>query len=235
MQKQPFEIFNAIETWIFDLDNTLYPASSRLFHQVSERMTGYIAEYFHIDTDAAVERQRSLFMRYGTTLRGLMTEHGVDPEPFLLHIHQVDFGRVAPNPELALKLGLLPGRKLIFTNSPRLHATRVMERLGITEHFEEIFDISDADYIPKPDREAYAMLLRRHGVEAATACMIDDVPGNLEPARALGMTTVWLKGEADWARPDPDPEIMRHIDVAADNLVRWLDGVLDYLGTPPVT
>jgi putative hydrolase of the HAD superfamily len=233
MQKQPFEIFDSTETWVFDLDNTLYPASSKLFDQVSHRMTSYISEYFNIAHDAALERQRSLFMRYGTTLRGLMTEHRLDPEPFLDYVHQVDFDRVTPNPELALKLGLLPGRKLIFTNSSRVHAHRVMERLGITGHFEEIFDIAEADYIPKPDRTSYTTLLHRHRVRASSTCMVDDIALNLEPAKALGMKTVWLKGEHEWARPDPDPTILRHIDFVAENLGRWLDGVLEYLGAPP--
>jgi len=229
MQTQPFDIFDPIETWVFDLDNTLYPASSGLFNQVSQRMTVYIAEYFAISQDDARERQRSLFMKYGTTLRGLMTEHALDPEPFLDHVHRVDFELVQPNPDLALKLGLLPGRKLIFTNSSRFHAERVMERLGITEHFEEIFDISDADYIPKPDAECYAMLLSRHGVDAAGACMVDDIAINLGPAKALGMTTVWLKGEGEWARPDPDEAVMANVDSVAGNLVHWLDSVLGHL------
>jgi putative hydrolase of the HAD superfamily len=196
-------------------------------------MTGYISEYFNIPRDEALERQRSLFMQYGTTLRGLMTDHGMDPEPFLDHVHRVDFGVVQPHPELALNLGLLPGRKLIFTNSSRHHARRVMDRLGITEHVEEIFDIADADYIPKPSRAAYAMLLDRHRVEGSTACMIDDIAVNLEPAKALGMKTVWLKGEGDWARPDPEPAVMRHIDMVAENLVHWLDGVLSHLEERP--
>ena len=233
MQKRPFETFDSIDAWVFDLDNTLYPASSGLFNQVSQRMTGYISEYFNIAHDAALERQRSLFMQYGTTLRGLMTEHSVDPEPFLEHVHKVDFGLVQPNPDLAHKLGRLPGRKLIFTNSPRIHATRVMERLGITDHIEHVFDISDADYIPKPDSECYAMLMHRHKVKASSACMVDDIASNLVPAKAMGMTTVWLKGEHEWARPDPEHAILRHVDFVAENLVRWLDGVLEYLEASP--
>jgi putative hydrolase of the HAD superfamily len=233
MQTQPFGIFDPIETWVFDLDNTLYPASSGLFNQVSQRMTVYIAEYFAISHDDARERQRSLFMQYGTTLRGLMTEHGLDPDPFLDHVHRVDFELVQPNQELALKLGLLPGRKIIFTNSSRFHAERVMERLGITQHFEDVFDISDADYIPQPDRECYAMLLDRHGVEPATACMVDDIAVNLVPAKALGMTTVWLKGEGEWARPDPDLAVLDTIDCVTGNLVHWLNGVLGHLGRSP--
>ena len=233
MQTQPFDIFNKIETWVFDLDNTLYPASCGLFNQVSQRMTAYIAEYFAISHDDARERQRSLFMKYGTTLRGLMTEHDLNPEPFLDHIHRVDFELVQPNLDLALKLGLLPGRKLIFTNSSRFHAQRVMDRLGITPHFEDVFDISDADYIPKPDSECYAMLLNRHGVKALNACMVDDLAINLGPAKALGMTTVWLKGEGEWARPDPDQTVLANVDCVAGNLVHWLSNVLAHLEKQP--
>ena len=232
MHRQPFKTFNAIETWIFDLDNTLYPASCGLFHQVSQRMTAYIAEYFTITHDDAREKQRNLFIRYGTTLRGLMTEHGLAPDPFLDHVHKVDFDLVQPTPDLALKIGLLPGRKIIFTNSSRFHAERVMERLGISQHFEDVFDISDADYIPKPDRVGYAMLLNRHRVKAASACMIDDIAVNLGPAKALGMTTVWLKGEGEWTRPDPERAVLAKIDCIAGNLIHWLNDVLSGLGTP---
>jgi putative hydrolase of the HAD superfamily len=226
MMKQLPEIFDTIDTWVFDLDNTLYPASSRLFDQISRRMTGFIAEHFDIAPDAALARQKDFFMRYGTTLRGLMTEHGMNPEPFLKYVHEIDVGLVDPNPGLALKLGLLPGRKLIFTNSSRIHAKRVMERIGITEHFEEIFDISDADYIPKPDRTSYAMMLRRHDVNPEGACMIDDIPVNLETAKAVGMTTVWLKGVRDWGPSTPNGAILNKIDFVAEDLGVWLDAVL---------
>jgi putative hydrolase of the HAD superfamily len=225
MTKLP-ELFDRVETWVFDLDNTLYPASSKLFDQISHRMTVFIAEYFDIAPDAAFVRQKELFVRYGTTLRGLMTEHGMDPEPFLEHVHKIDVGLVEPNPDLALKLGLLPGRKLIFTNSSRIHAQRVMERIGITKYFEEIFDISDADYVPKPDRTSYSMMLRRHGVQPETACMIDDIPINLQTAKALGMATVWLRGERDWGSFDERDPIRKQIDFVTDDLCEWLDQVL---------
>jgi putative hydrolase of the HAD superfamily len=233
MLMQPFALFDTTDAWVFDLDNTLYPESCGLFAQVSQRMTGYIAEYFSISREVAFERQRSLFIRYGTTLRGLMVEHGLEPEPFLDHVHRVDFQLVQPNPELGLKLGLLPGRKLIFTNSPRRHAEQVMARLGITELIEHVFDISDADFIPKPRRECYATLVDRHGVDPTTACMVDDIAFNLPPAKALGMTTVWVSGEDDWARSDPEPAILKDVDFVAESLVRWLDDVLRYLGKSP--
>ncbi len=233
MLTQRFEIFDKIDAWVFDLDNTLYPASCGLFAQVSQRMTAYICEYFSLEREVALERQRDLFVRYGTTLRGLMVEHGVDPEPFLEHVHRVDFELVQPNPLLALKLGMLPGRKLIFTNSSRRHAEQVMARLGITEHIEQVFDISDADYIPKPDTACYAALLDRHQVNAATACMIDDIAFNLPPAKSLGMTTVWLKGDGEWMRTDPAPAVLDRIDCVANNLVRWLNDLLVYLRGAP--
>jgi putative hydrolase of the HAD superfamily len=226
MHEQSLDIFDGVETWVFDLDNTLYPASSKLFDQVSRRMTGYIAEYFNMAPDAALARQKDFFMRYGTTLRGLMTEHGVDPEPFLDYVHKIDVGAVAPNPSLALKLGKLPGRKLVFTNSSRVHARRVMERIGINGHFEEVFDIADADYVPKPDRTSYAMMLRRHKVSAATACMVEDLVINLEPAKALGMATVWLRHDTERNKTHHSSPIPRYIDFVTDDLCDWLDLVL---------
>jgi putative hydrolase of the HAD superfamily len=167
-------------------------------------------------------------MRYGTTLRGLMVEHGVDPEPFLRHVHSIDVGVVAANPELEVKLAALPGRKLIFTNASRIHAERIMAQIGITHHFEGIFDIAAADYVPKPDRTSYAMMLDRHAVAPETACMIEDIAGNLEPAKALGMATVWLKGEIEWARPKgavPGAKAT-WIDYVAEDLGSWLDAVI---------
>jgi len=223
------DVFDTVETWVFDLDNTLYPAASHVFDQISRRMTAFIAEHFDIAPDAALKRQKDYFHRYGTTLRGLMVEHALAPGPFLDYVHDIDVASVAANPELVQKLGHLPGRKLIFTNASRIHAERVMERIGITHHFEDIFDIAAADYLPKPDRTSYAMMLRRHGVKGATACMIEDIAANLEPAKAVGMATVWLKGEAAWAKPQT-MGIPRYIDFVADDLISWLDGVLDRRG-----
>lgn len=220
------DLFDKIETWVFDLDNTLYPASSHLFNEVSRRMTAFIAERFDIAPDAARQRQRDFFMRYGTTLRGLMVEHGVDPEPFLDYVHAIDVGIIEANPRLAERLARLPGRKLVFTNASRRHAERVLERLGITPHFEEIFDIAAADYVPKPDRTSYSLMLQRHQVAPESACMIEDIARNLEPAKALGMTTVWLKGDIEWARARTTNGEPTYIDHAIDDLGEWLDGVI---------
>jgi putative hydrolase of the HAD superfamily len=150
-----YDLFDKVEDWVFDLDNTLYPASSRLFDLISLRMTAFIAEYFDIAPDAARARQKEFYMRYGTTMRGLMVEHGVDPAPFLDYVHQIDLGVIPADPALSDRLARLPGRKLIFTNASRIHAERVMERIGIAHHFETIFDIASADYVPKPSLAGY--------------------------------------------------------------------------------
>jgi len=221
-----YAIFDKVEDWVFDLDNTLYPASSRLFDLISLRMTAFIAEYFDIAPDAAHARQKEFYMRYGTTLRGLMVEHDVDPAPFLDYVHQIDLGLVPADPGLADRLARLPGRKLIFTNASRIHAERVMDRIGIAHHFDDIFDIVSADYIPKPSPAGYEMLLRLYGVAGDTACMIEDLAINLKPAKALGMKTVWLTGEIDWARPKAGNAIPDYIDHVAGDLGEWLDGVL---------
>jgi len=219
--------FDHVQTWVFDLDNTLYPASSKLFDQISRRMTGFISEHFDIAPDAALARQRDFFMRYGTTLRGLMVEHRLDPEPFLDYVHRIDVGMVAANPNLERQLDRLPGRKLIFTNGSRVHAERVMDRIGVSHHFEDIFDIAAADYVPKPDLTSYSIMLDRHRVDPGRACMIEDIAINLEPAKSLGMATVWLKGDIEWARPmNAGSKVPDYIDHVADDLGSWLDAVI---------
>ncbi len=226
----PNHVFADVDTWVFDLDNTLYPAASNLFASVSQRMTAYIQSHFGISTEDARKKQRDFFERYGTTLRGLMVEDGLDPLPFLDYVHQIDLAPLCPDPVLAEKLAALPGRKLIFTNATRHHAERIMEHVGIASHFTEIFDISSADFVPKPDKGTYERMLGQHDVTAARACMIDDLAWNLEPAKALGMKTVWLNNDLGWARPqDGSSAAYQHlpyVDCTIHNLCIWLDEVI---------
>ena len=217
--------------WIFDLDNTLYPADCNLFAQVDQKMGEFISRMLGVPFVYARHLQKTYYRQFGTTLTGLMQVHRMDPKPFLDYVHDLDLSVVKEHPELAAAIGNLPGRKLIFTNSSRVHAQRVMERIGITKYFEEIFDISDADYIPKPDHASYAAMLRRHEVSPETACMIDDIPVNLETANALGMATVWLRGERDWGTFAMRDAICKKIDFVADDLCEWLDLVLARRGT----
>jgi putative hydrolase of the HAD superfamily len=222
----PDTLFAEVDSWVFDLDNTLYPAASNLFASVSRRMTAFIENRFGLSTGAAREKQRDFFERYGTTLRGLMVEDGLDPLPFLDYVHQIDLAPLCPDPILAEKLAALPGRKLIFTNATRHHAERIMRHVGIHDHFTEIFDIASADFVPKPDKATYARMLDRHGVTPGRACMIDDLAWNLEPAKAFGMKTVWLDNNINWARSQDVSDHLPYVDRTIHNLCAWLDEVI---------
>jgi putative hydrolase of the HAD superfamily len=188
-----------IETWIFDLDNTLYPASCRLFDQIHARMTRFISERLTLSREAALALQRTYFREHGTTLRGLMTVNRIDPEDFLAYVHDVDLACVPPDPVLAEALAVLPGRKIVHTNGSERHAERLLDHLGIGGFFCSIFDIAAAGYEPKPAPVGYRELLRRHNVSPCTALMIEDIARNLVPAATLGMTTAWVRNPVDWA------------------------------------
>jgi putative hydrolase of the HAD superfamily len=213
----------AVEAWIFDLDNTLYPARSRLFDQVSRRITGFIMDAFALDEAAARARQRDLFRRHGTTLRGLMLEHGVDPGRFLAFVHDIDVSVVAPSPSLDRALDRLGGRKLVFTNGSVRHAERILEQIGISRHFEAIHDIVASGYVPKPDPAPYKALVERHGIDPRRTAMVEDMAVNLVPAAALGMTTVWVRTEHDWATATADAGHVHHV---IDDLTEWLETLL---------
>lgn len=216
-----------VETWIFDLDNTLYPASCNLFAQIDQRMSSYIQAKFGASAEDAHTRQKALFREHGTTLRGLMLEHDVDPTEFLEFVHDIDLSPVPHSPLLADALLKLPGRKLIYTNGSTRHAENVLRHMGIRPHFAEIFDIVEASYIPKPDPRPYEEMIRRHGVDPARAAMVEDIARNLAPAAALGMTTVWVKSRSEWAQPDADgtggiADLPPHIHHAVEDLAPWL-------------
>lgn len=217
-----------IETWVFDLDNTLYPASSNLFAQVDRRIGEFIANHFDMPYEDAKRKQKGYFREYGTTLRGLMTEHDIDPAGFLDYVHDIDVTPVAPSAALDDALARLPGRKLIYTNGSERHALNVMDRLGITARFDGIFDIVAADYVPKPDPRPYGVMVERHGVDPRRAVMVEDIARNLVPAAAMGMTTVWIRSEADWSHPEgTGVGTGSHIHHVVDDLVDWLARVAD--------
>ena len=208
--------------WIFDLDNTLYPASCRLFDQVERRIGEYVQQLLSLDPEAARAVQKQYFRDHQTTLNGLMIHHGVKPEDFLEFVHQIDLTPVAVDERLDQALERLPGRKLIYTNGSVRHAQNVMGRLGVGRHFESIFDIAEAAFVPKPDIAAYRALIARHGIDPAQAIMLDDMPRNLAPAAELGMTTVWVKTDVAWAQPAEQTGYIHHI---AENLADWLHAV----------
>ncbi|MCE2510606.1 MAG: pyrimidine 5'-nucleotidase [Alphaproteobacteria bacterium] len=211
-----------IETWVFDLDNTLYPASCGLFTQIDRKMKEFIRDLLEVEEDEAHRLQKDYFHRYGTTLRGLMEHHDVDPVGYLDYVHAIDFSPILANPDLDAVLGRLRGRKFIFTNGHAAHVSEVLARLGIAERFDGVFDITDADFVPKPSPEIYRQMLDVHDIDPARAAMVDDLPKNLAPAAELGMVTVWLRsdvGAVDFAAWE------EHIHYVADDLVKWLEEV----------
>jgi putative hydrolase of the HAD superfamily len=211
-----------IETWIFDLDNTLYPVSCRLFDQIHARMTRFVADRLELTPEAALAVQKTYFREHGTTLRGLMTVDRIDPDDFLAFVHEVDLSCVPRNPVLVAALSALPGRKIVHTNGSRSHAERVLDHLGIAGLFCGIVDIAAADYEPKPALAGYHELLRRHQVAPATALMIEDMAKNLVPAAAMGMTTAWVRNPVDWAAVGSGGDHIHHV---VDDLGRFLVGV----------
>lgn len=213
-----------VSVWIFDLDNTLYPASCRLFDQVSRRIGLFIAETFALDPVAAHTLQKHYFHKYGTTLRGLMTEHGVDPHEFLAFVHEIDHSPIPRNPALDHALSRLDGRKIVFTNGSEDHAARVLDRLCVAHHFQAVFDVAAADFIPKPDLACYRALLSRHAIAPHAAAMLDDIPRNLEPAHQLGMTTVLVATDTEYGSTGEEGP---HIHHKTDDLAGFLQNIVN--------
>ncbi|MCC7046626.1 MAG: pyrimidine 5'-nucleotidase [Alphaproteobacteria bacterium] len=208
-----------IDTWVFDLDNTLYPAACNLFHQVDQRIGAFVSRLLALPADQARVVQKGYLAKYGTTLRGLMVEHRVQPAEYLNFVHDIDVTRVPPNPVLDAVLGRLPGRKIVFTNGTVAHAERVMDRLGVAQRFEAIFDIHAADYVPKPEPVVYDQLVARHAIAPRRAILFEDIARNLKPAHDLGMATVWVRADSPWAQPGDDRS---HIHHEIDDLTQFL-------------
>jgi len=187
--------FAHVETWVFDLDNTLYPHHLNLWQQVDERIRDYISTFLKVAKEDAFRIQKDYYKRYGTSMRGLMIEHGMHPDDFLDYVHRIDHSPIEPNPALGAALERLAGRKLILTNGTRKHADAVMRRLAVHEHFEDVFDIVAAELAPKPMAQTYDRFLARHGVDPRKAAMFEDLARNLAIPHALGMTTVLVVPE----------------------------------------
>ena len=209
-----------VEFWIFDLDNTLYPAQCRLFDQVERRIGLYIEQLLNLDREAARALQKQYFREHTTTLKGLMVNHGVDPGHFLDFVHQIDVTGVGADTALDRALDSLPGKKLIYTNGSVAHAQNVMQRLGIERHFnDDVFDIAAGNYDPKPSAASFNRLIETYGIAPKRAAFLDDMPRNLKPAADLGMTTVLISTHSEWAQPSGDEDYIHH---TTDKLADWL-------------
>jgi putative hydrolase of the HAD superfamily len=221
--------FRRTEAWVFDLDNTLYPPDSVLWPMIDERITLFLMEMFGLDGVSARALQKHFYRRYGTTLRGLIEEHQVDPDEFLAFVHDIDRSSLAPNLPLAAEIAALPGRKLILTNGSRDHALRTAEQLGLGALFEDAFDIVAAKFVPKPAGEVYDMFFKQYGIEPTRAAMFEDIARNLIVPHERGMTTVLVRPaveqkdfrEADDRRDEDSPAI----DFATSDLAGFLEAV----------
>jgi putative hydrolase of the HAD superfamily len=212
-----------VESWIFDLDNCLYPASANLFELIDIRMGEYIQRLLGCDALEARRIQKQHFHAHGTTLAGLMKERGVDPNDFLDFVHDIDLARLSADPALVQALDRLPGRKFVFTNGDQAYAARVLDRLGLANAFDGMHDIHAMNYVPKPNPASYEALCRRHEIDPERALFAEDMARNLAPAKALGMTTVWVDNGSERGGHGADPAF---IDYRVADIGEWLNQVI---------
>ncbi len=214
-----------IDAWIFDLDNTLYPASCDLFGLIDQRMTIAVARRLGLPHDEAYAVQKRYFHEHGTTLSGLMVEHGADPHEFLAEVHAIEMDALSEDRRLVDAIALLPGRKLIFTNGDEPYARRVLERIGLSQSFEAIHDIHAMAYRPKPHAHAYESMLAAFGVDPGRALFAEDMARNLKPAKALGMATLWVDNGSEQVGQG-----LEHVDYITSDLGAWLAEITEGQG-----
>ena len=214
--------FADIADWIFDLDNCLYPAATGLFPLIDQRMGAYIGRLLDIDAVEAKRIQKAHFHAHGTTLAGLMKEHDVDPHHFLDDVHDIALDRVGRDERLVRGLAKLPGRKFVFTNGDAPYARRVLDRIGIGDSFAALHDIHASELRPKPDAHGYRLLLDAHGIDASRTAMVEDMAQNLKPAKALGMTTVWVDNGSERGNHAHDEAF---IDLTIADVGEWLEQI----------
>ena len=213
-----------IQNWIFDLDNTLYSAESGIFQQVHVLMGEYVSKKLKLDINKAKEIQKKYFIKHGTTLRGLMDNHNVDPDDFLKEVHKLDYSIVGPNIKLNEELIKLNGKKIIYTNANLEHANNVLSRLNLENMFDEIFDIKLANYIPKPEIQPYKEIIEKYNLKPNQTAMFDDIAKNLVPAKKCGFTSIWIDiGEENVS--DNIESSKNYLDFKTNDLTLFLDKV----------
>jgi putative hydrolase of the HAD superfamily len=216
--------FAHVRDWIFDLDNCLYPAGSKLFELIDERMTAYIQRLLDVDPVEARRVQKMHFHGSGTTLAGLMKHHDVDPHHFMGDVHDIPLDRLVRDDRLVASLAKLPGRKLIHTNGNADYAWKVLDRLGIAATVDHLHDIFAADLTPKPELHGYRKLLDQFEIEPTQAVMVEDMVRNLAPAKSLGMTTVWVDNGSERGNHGFEDAIVDH---RITDVSEWLESILE--------
>ena len=208
-----------IKYWIFDLDNTLYSAKTRVFEQVDKKMSEYISKKLNVSTAEAKEIQKNYFHEYNTTLNGMIKNHKIDADEFLEFVHNIDIDFLKKDLILGEELKKLDGKKIIFTNASRKHALNVTKRIGIDHYFDDIFDIIDSEFVPKPAIQSYKKLVEKHKIDPKLCGFVEDIARNLKPAYEMGMKTVWIENDEPWAKKFSDGDF---IDFKTNNLSEFL-------------
>jgi putative hydrolase of the HAD superfamily len=216
--------FRHVRDWVFDLDNCLYPASTGLFALIDERMGAYIQRLLDCDPVEARRVQKAHFHEHGTTLAGLMKEHGVDPHDFLNDVHDIPLDCVKADERLAAALGRLPGRRFVFTNGDAPYARRVLEAIGVHDRFDDLHDIHASELRPKPNPHGYELLCKRFGIDPKHALLVDDMAQNLKPAKAIGMTTVWVDNGSERGSHSADDSFIDH---RIEDVGEWLESIME--------
>ena len=209
----------SIKHWIFDLDNTLYSGKTRVFEQVSKKMSEYISKKLNVSTAEAKEIQKNYFHEYNTTLNGMIKNHKIDADEFLEFVHNIDIDFLKKDLILGEELKKLDGKKIIFTNGSKKHALNVTKRIGIDHYFDDIFDIIDSEFVPKPAIQPYKKLVEKHKIDPKLCGFIEDIARNLKPAYEMGMKTVWIENDEPWAKKFSDSDF---IDFKTNNLSEFL-------------
>ena len=217
-------LVNKIDTWIFDLDNTLYSADSGIFQQVHQLMGKFIKGFLNVDLNKAKEIQKKFYKEHGTTLRGLMDNYGVDPDHFLSEVHKLDYSIVSSNDKLNQEIKKLKGRKIIYTNANMEHTLNVLKRIKLNNFFDEIFDIKMANYIPKPAIKPYEQIIKDFNLNPTTSAMFDDIAKNLVPAKKVGFTSIWI--DAGYENFSDDiKSAKKYLDFSTNDLRIFLEKV----------
>ena len=202
--------FLPIKYWIFDLDNTLYSGKTKVFEQVDKKMSKYISDKLNISIDEAKKIQKNYFHKYNTTLNGMIKNHKINPEEFLESVHDINIDFLQKDLELAKEMEKLEGKKIIFTNGSKKHAINVTKRIGINQYFDDIFDIVDSDFIPKPAIEPYKKLVEKHKIDPKLCALVEDIARNLKPAYEMGMKTIWIENDEPWAKEFSDSNFVNY-------------------------
>jgi len=211
--------FKSINYWLFDLDNTLYSGKTKVFEQIDKKMSKFISEKLNVDIKKAKEIQKNYFYQYDTTLNGMIKNHKIDANEFLEFVHDIDISFLKNDMALKQEIEKLDGKKIIFTNGPRKHALNVTQKIGIQHCFDDIFDIVDSNFVPKPSIEPYKKLVEKHKIDPKLCVFVEDIARNLKPAYEMGMKTVWIENDEPWAKKFSDSTFVNY---TTNNLSEFL-------------